>query len=522
MQQKIRFSDFELVPGARQLSRAGTSVRLGARAFDVLMCLVENHGRVVGRDEVIAQAWGGLVVGDNNLNVQVSALRKVLGSEAIVTVPGRGLRFAAPVLGEVSNGSMPVSCALPDRPSVVVLPFSSFAAETDFEWLADSFTEDVTVELSRFRELFVIACNSAFRYRDSDLGIREIARDLGVRYAVEGSVRTSAGRLRASARLIDATSGRHLWAERFDRPVGDLFDVLEELSGALVGSLAPQISAAEGDRTRRGKPGSLDAHGLARRGWAIMAGAEMSYDPGPRSEARKLAQSALHLNPDSVMALRTVAIVEWWDAYHGTTPSISETIAAGRTAASRAIALAPGDHHAHRMNGLLLFMQREPEAGLAEIRRAHEINPNCAITLAWLGMYEATHGDSARGVPCAEAALRLSPCDPSRGAMLAALGFAQFAVRDYAAAVASADAVARARPENAVARVLAAIARVGVGDVERATVEFRCLERIAPTLAASRLDGRWLSTSPDYVTRAQTFLRIAAGLVPASEADTLR
>ena len=203
-----------------------------------------------------------------------------------------------------------------------------------------------------------------------------------MRYAVEGSVRTSAGRLRASAKLIDAMSGRHLWAERFDCPARDRFDILEELSGALVGALAPQISAAEGHRTRRGKPESLDAHGLARRAWAIVDGAEMSCDQGPRSEARMLANTALGLNPESVMALRTIAIVEWWNAYHGTTSSISATIAAGRASALRAITLAPGDHHARRMNGLLLFMQRTPEAGLAELRRPHEINPNCAITLA--------------------------------------------------------------------------------------------------------------------------------------------
>lgn len=238
----------------------------------------------------------------------------------------------------------------------------------------------------------------------------------------------------------------------------------------------------------------------------------MKYDPAPRNEALALAEKALAIDPNSSLAWRAIRWVQWWHAYHGTTDSRAGTLKAGIVAAARAIEIDGSGHHAWRIKALLNFMDQNPEQGLARLRQAHEIDPNCAITLGWLGVYEATHGDVAKGVPYGKSALRLSPCDPSRGSLLAVLGFAQFASRDYEAASQTSEAARLEAPDSATALLLGAISWVGVGEVETAKSLYMELNRIAPKLVEARLAGVWLSTNQDYQERAQSFLQIAAGL----------
>lgn len=475
-----------------------------------------HRDRVVGRDEIMAAVWPGTVVGENNLNVQVANLRRMLGAGAIVTVPGRGLHFGLEVAPETAH------LALPERPSVVVLPFLNLGGDAEFDWLADGFVEDITTELSRFRDLFVVARNSAFVYRDMPRDLRMIARELGVRYVVEGSVRATPDHVRVTAQLIDATTGGHVWAENFDRDLAGHFETQARVARAIVTCLAPQIDRAEAARIKSNPPDDLTAHGMALRGWSLISSREMSYDRGPRDVAADLARQALMRDPGSGLAWRVLAWVSWWHAYHATTESVPGTLAEGIDAATRAIAADPTDYHARRLRALLHFMNQNADAGLPELRQAHEMNPNCAVTLAWLGLYEGFHGDAERGVPLAEAALRRSPRDPARGSLLAALGFALFAMRNYAAAAEAAEAALAEASGGATPLILAAIAWVGAGQIDRATAAFKTVEQLAPTLVKARLSGRWLSSNPDYLARADMFFRIAAGLAPPDAADALR
>lgn len=490
-------------------------VPIGARAFDLLDILITHRDRVVGRDEIMAAVWPGAVVGENNLNVQVANLRKVLGGDAILTVPGRGLRFGL----EVGQAG---ALDLPDRPSVVVLPFADLGGDPDLAWFADGFVEDITTELSRFRDLFVVARNSAFVFRQGPRDLRAISRELGVRYAVEGSVRATTDRVRVTAQLIDATTGGHVWAESFDRELTAHFDTQARVARAVVTCLAPQIDRAEAERIRITPPENLTARGLALSGWSAISAGDMAYDRSARDKADDLARQALALDPASGLAWRVLAWVAWWHVYHATTASVPETLAEGINAATRAIAADPTDHHARRIRALLHFMQQNADAGLPELRQAHEMNPNCAVTLAWLGLYEGFHGDADRGVVLAEAALRRSPRDPARGSLLAALGFAHFAVRNYAAAADAAEAALAEASGSATPLILAAIAWVGAGRVDRASTAFERVKAIAPTLVEARLAGRWLTSNADYLARAHTFFRIAAGLAPPEAADALR
>ncbi len=517
--EAFHFQDCILRPSLRQILRGGAPLPLGARAYDLLLHLVANAGRVVGRDDVMQAVWGDVVVGDNNLNVQVATLRQVLGRDAVLTVPGRGLRFgyAVRAIAAVEEAPEP-----PDRPSVVVLPFADLGGDAAWAWLADCIVDDITTELSRFRDLFVVARNSAYAWRGQARDVRDIARALGVRYVVEGSVRVAAGRVRATVQLIDATSGGHVWADNIDGPLDDPFAMPARIAAGIVSALAPQIDGAEQLRLRRAPPADLGALGLAQAGWAVMSAGEMAFDPAPRARAAALAREALAADPACGLAHRVLAAVAWWHAYHGTTEDFAATVAAGREAADAAIALDAQDHHAWRQKGLLAFMAQDASAGLAALRHAHELNPNCAVTLAWLSFNEALQGDAAVGVPLAEAALRRSPRDPARGEMLCALGFACFAARDYVGAAAAAQAALLGMANAAPPLVLGAIAQVGAGDLPAAAATFATLQETAPALAAARLSGRWLSTNPDYVARANTFLRVAAGLAPPEGADALR
>lgn len=460
--ETFQFLNFTLRPSLRQLSRNGAPVVLGARAYDLLLHLVANAHRVVGRDELMQTVWGDAVVGDNNLNVQIASLRQLLGREAVLTVPGHGLRFGHAVRALSANEEAP---ALPDRPSVVVLPFANLGAEAEWEWFADCIVEDLTTELSRFRDLFVVARNSAFAWRGQARDVREIARALGVRYVVEGSVRVAAGRVRATAQLIDATSGGHVWADNVEGQVNDPFAMETRIAAGIVTALAPQIDAAESARMRRAPPTDIGAFGVAQKAWAIMSAGEMAFDRVPRDQAAALAHEALASDSSCGLAYRVLAAIEWWHAYHGTTDDFRATVAAGRRAADAAIALDAQDHHAWRQKGLLAFMAQDEATGLAALRHAHDLNPNCAVTLAWLSLNESLHGEPDRGVPLAEAALRLSPRDPARGEMLCALGFAQFAARNYTGAAASAHAALLGMANAAPPLVLGTIAQVGAGDM---------------------------------------------------------
>ncbi|MFN4153511.1 MAG: winged helix-turn-helix domain-containing protein [Paracoccaceae bacterium] len=325
----LRFADFMLHCRTRQLTRAAAAVPIGARAFDLLELLIHHRNRVVDRDEIMAAVWPGIVVGENNLNVQVANLRRLMGADAIITVPGRGLRFGL----TVDPDTPPL--ALPDRPSVVVLPFANLGSDPGLAWLVDGFVEDITTELSRFRDLFVVARNSAFVYQQMPRDLRIVSRDLGVRYVVEGSVRAGPDRVRVTAQLIDAVTGGHVWAENFDRAMADHFETQARVARAIVACLSPQIDRVEADRIRTLKPDDLTAHGLAQRAWSVISSGEMAYDPAPREQAETLARKALDRDPRSGLAWRVLAWVAWWHVYHGTTVSVPDTLAQGIDAATR-------------------------------------------------------------------------------------------------------------------------------------------------------------------------------------------
>src|SRR6516162_10264872 len=232
--EEISFGPFRLDLRGPELRRDGQLVRIHRRAVGILCALAEAKGEVVGKDELMARLWPGRIVEEGNIHVHVSALRKALGEHGdghtyVVTVPSRGYRLAGLAGSPEAAPSAAQGLPLPDKPSIAVLPFQNLSGDPDHEYFADGMVEEIITELSRIRWLFVIARNSSFTYKGQAVDVKQVGRELGVRYVLEGSVRKAGGRVRITGQLIDATTGAHLWADRFDGSLDDIFELQDKV-----------------------------------------------------------------------------------------------------------------------------------------------------------------------------------------------------------------------------------------------------------------------------------------------------
>ncbi len=560
MANSLRFDQFEIRPDQRQVLVDGKPAALGARAFDLLMVLLKHSDQVLTKDELLSLGWPGLVVEESNLTVQISALRRLFGAKRIATVTARGYRFIMP--GEASpldpkptavasesplpHGSLisPVSpipsassvppvppvppldsserLTLPDKPSIAVLPFDNFSHDAEMAYFTDGLTEDITTELARFRSLFVIARNSAYSFKNRSVDVRSVARELGVRYVLEGSVRHASNRIRVTAQLIDAVTGHHLWAEKFDRTLADIFDVQEEVTRSIVAAIAPQIDQAEGNWARKSRPENLAAYGLALRAWSIANGDTVEPQSKGREQAEALARQVLRIDPESSLAWRTIALIQWAKVYFNVAANRTEALAEGLAAANRALSLDSTDHIALTWKGVLLGLDGDEASCLAALRSALNINRNYVLGLGFLGMYEAWAGNRTSSITHALEAFRLSPLDPNRPILLVLLGFTYFANGQDAEALETAQTTSREAPAIPAPFMIAAMTHVALGQMASAKAAFKEAQRLAPKMIEARLAGQWLTTNPAYLKRAMTLLRIAAGLESVGAANKLR
>jgi adenylate cyclase len=404
----FEFGPFKLDSAAGVLWRGEAAVILGQRALALLSTLLERPGEVVSKDDLLSAAWPNQIVAENNLTVQMATLRQALGdgpdgAGLIATVARRGYRFTAGVRQVREPPAAEQSTA--DRPSIAILPFDNMSGDPEQGYFSDGITYDIISALSKFSGLLVIAGNSSFRYRGFRVDIAQLARELRVHYVLEGGVRRNGDRIRIAARLVEVSTGAHLWAETYERTSGDLFAIQDEAVESIVSVLVAYVTRAEQERARRKAPGDWRAYDCYLRG--IDLARSWAY-PG-YLHCRQMMQRAIAIDPGFASAYPTLAAtyVRSWN--EPSDPLYLDTAALdlALSAARRALELDPLLPEGHAMMGWTLLWQRQHDQAIAAYERALEINPNLAD---WrYGHILAHAGRAEDGIEALRRAHRLDP-----------------------------------------------------------------------------------------------------------------
>jgi adenylate cyclase len=380
---------------------------------------------------------------------------------------------------------------LPDKPSVAILPFVNMSGDPEQEYFVDGITEDIITALSRHRWLFVIARNSTFMYKGRAVDVKQVARELGVRYVVEGSVRRTGDRVRITGQLIEGESGAHLWAERYDRDCTDIFALQDEITDSIVGAIEPEILMGEGWRAARKSPASLDAFDCCMRAmWHFH-----KFTPDDHKPAETWLRRAIELDPhlaQAHMALARTLVSRIW---RGWSRDIEHDLSEACAEAERAVSLDDRDPYTHYALFLVRMLMRRHERALAEAQRAIDLNPNFALGYYALGWIRIYIGHFAEALDPLLRSLRLNPNDPQAGAILGFVALAHYHQGSYEEAVHYAERGLRERNVIVLRTLLASLGQLGRTD-EAATVLAE-LERIKP----ADPERHWDATNP-YIDAA--------------------
>ncbi len=430
---EISFGRFRLDLRRRELRRDGQSVRIHPRALGILCALAEAKGEIVSKDELMARLWPGRVVEEGNLHVHVSALRKSLdehgeGHSFVVTVPGRGYRLADLTglrSAQLTEGSLPPQLSLLDRPSIAVLPFANLSGDPDQEYFADGMAEEIITALSHIRWLFVIARNSSFTYKGQAVDVKQIGRELGVRYVLEGSVRKAGGRVRITAQLIEAETGTHLWADRFDGSLEDVFDLQDQVAISVAGVIEPALRAAEVLRAVDRPRNDPTAYDLYLR--ALRAGS--SWEKKDYLDALDWLSRATKQDGTYGPALALSAWCHMALIGSGRTDDPEATHQKAISLARRAVRNAGDDAETlGRAAYVLAYFGEDIGAATALVDRSLDINLSFADGWRWSGWLRLWAGLPEVAIDHFERSLQLNPRDP-QGATLMANGTAHFFAR---------------------------------------------------------------------------------------------
>ena len=406
----------------------------------------------------------------------------------------------------------PQGLALPDKPSIAVLPFQNMSGDAEQEYFIDGLVEDIITALSRFRQLFVIARNSSFSYKGKAVDVRQIARELGIRYVLEGSIRRAGNRIRVTGQLIDAAGGSHVWAETYDRELQDVFEVQEDLTRSIVAALVPQMESAEFSRHTMARPASLAAHELAYRAFAeSIEGYNRSN--GPMCDAAiETARKAIALDRNCSQAWAVICFALTQHLLFGRASDIEQVRSEAFAAGTRAIEADPLNHGAFTTRGIFQCNNGRLAAGLQDLQRACALNPNDATALFCLGYFQAMNGDAENGIDSIQKAIRLSPRDVWRPAMHQNLAFACAVGKRYAEGVQAALVACNEAPSMAPGLTMLAVNHVGLGNIPTARAAIDELRKISHEHLDLRLKTGWGCRLPEDAQRLTNFLRTAAGV----------
>jgi TolB-like protein len=488
----------------RDQSRAFVPVAISPRALQILGVLVQRAGDLVTRDEIMNRVWQGRIVENSNLPVQIAALRRILDQEradgsCIQTVASRGYRFTT----TVTRTSAEAGLALPDKPSIAVLPFANMSCDPEQEYFADGMVEEIITALSRIRWLFVIARNSSFTYKGQAIDVKQVGRELGVRYVLEGSVRKAEQRVRITAQLIDTTTGAHLWADRFEGALTEVFDLQDEVASTVAGIIEPALQSAEMARSASRPTAQLTAYDLYLRALAD----SLSYEKDKFARALELLAHAIERDPHYGPALALAAhcqkafeVMSWTADPEGIRlTSINLARQALRYGPDEPDVLAPAAF-------TLGYFGEDIDVAVGLIDRCLALNPSSARGWHWSGLLRVFAGQPDLALEHFAIYLRLNPRD-RLATYLNGIGEAHFFSRRFDEAAANLLASLERAPGFPVTYRVLASCYAHMGRLGEAREIVRRLSAITPVVMEPGTRYR----NPELRELYLSGLRLAAG-----------
>jgi TolB-like protein/tetratricopeptide (TPR) repeat protein len=494
------FNDFTVDTDLRELRRDDEAVAVEPQVFDLLVYLLENRDRIVTRDDLIAAVWKRRAISDSALDSRINAARKAIGDNGktqklIRTIVRKGVRFVGAVGVERAPSGQPqiiaaaaersrtgrdsaAPSARRQRPTIVVLPFINMSVDPGDEFFADGITEDIITALSRLRWFSVIARNSSFIYKGRSVPISQLAQELGVDYVVEGSVRKEGERVRISAQLNDVATGSHVWAERYDRELAHVFAVQDEITGAVVTSIEPQLYAAEHLHAHRRPPDSLDAWGLVMR--ALSCFWRLTQDDNRL--AQSLLERAIEIDPGYGQAHSVLATSQMFGAHLGWA-DVAATAPVAEQAARAALRIDSEDPWAHNALGSVLFSTRRLDDSLGEFELALRLNPNFSLAQSYYALALCYCGRWQEADAAVRRAMQLSPRDPILAIYCGVAAYAQFIGRNYEEAISLSREAIRQRGDFVGGWRVLTVAAAMTGQTDVAATALEELRRSQPGIS---------------------------------------
>jgi TolB-like protein/Flp pilus assembly protein TadD len=515
------FEDCELDCDRRELYRDTNVVALTPQAFDLLDYLIRNRDRVVGKDELITAIWRGRCVSDAALTTRLNAARSAIGDSGekqrlIKTLPKKGYRFIGAVqeahsicpvaVSEIERDTVRPAFTLPDKPSLAVLPFTNLSSDAEQEYFADGMVEDIITGLSRSKSLFVIARQSTFTYKGKSVDIRQVGRELGVRYVLEGSVRKSGNRVRISGQLIEATTGVHLWADRFDSQLDDIFDLQDQVTNSVIGALFPQLERAEIERAKRVPTENLQAYDYYLRALSSF----YQFTREQNIEALRLIQLAVELDPGLAAAYALGAYCYLQRKIFGWRVDADQERNETRRLARRAIEIDKEDPTVLvRVGQAIAVVLHELDEGAALVVQAYELDPNLAIARYTIGFENIRRGNIEAALDQFHAGLRLSPKDQFLFLMQTGIACAHLLTDRYEDGLSWAKSAVLHRPNYLNAQFTLAACHALSGRVEEARVIGARLIEARPAVRVSTLIPKLAKIyTPEHLERIARACRV--------------
>jgi TolB-like protein len=456
------FEEYAFDTDRRELHRGADVVSVAPQVFDLLDYLIRNRERVVSKDDLINAIWNGRIVSDAALTTRLNAARTAIGDSGeeqrlIKTLPRKGFRFVGAVheanrpsgteaVSESRAESPKSALALPDKPSIAVLPFQNMSGDPEQEYFADGIVEEIITALSRFKWLFVIARNSSFTFKGQAVDIKEVGRSLGVRYVLEGAVRKASGKVRITGQLIDAVTGAHIWADRFERDLTDVFALQDEVTAAVVSAIQPKLLQTEIAMATRRRPENLTAYDFYLR---AMPHFYLTTREGV-AEAMRLAHRALELDPGFGFAAAMVSACHTRNVIWGYAIDRQFERKEAVRLSRWALSVDDGDSETlawASLNSAFLVGDCESEIEMAD--RAVALNPNSFYawhSRGWVYLIAARPEEAVRSF---ERAHRVSPVDPERHNTFAGMGYAFVELHRFEDAIVAGKKAVRQNPSFA-------------------------------------------------------------------------